>query len=196
MKEIEELSQFCRNLRWLLWRRNPDPASWVRELVHLSRKSISSSRSVGLLRGAEPDPNEVQVLADLNGLEVEELQGVPLYALNHSVLRENLCHLLDALPQGEKERAAEAIGVRPSQLSRWKNQVENPRKENVRKLLRFHGLDPDLDVERLPIFLSLEPLSGYAQKEWVASRVRELPASEIAQIYPALRKLLRYDEKD
>jgi len=146
--------------------------------------------------GAELQPDEKQVVSEVVGISVEELDSVPLYARDSTVLLRNLQYLLEAIPQGQQERVAKEIGVRSAQLSRWKSGNGKPRKANLRKLLRHHNLDPDLDLENVPLFLAYEPISAYVKKDWVASRVCEMSPSDIAEIYPALKKLLRPDEKD
>ena len=105
---------------------------------------------------------------------------------------------MEAIPYGEGKKAAARIGITEGQLSRWKKwgDQNKPYPANLRNLLKFHGMDPDLDLEGVPVFLSMEPLSGCAQKEWLSSRVREMPAAEVAKIYPVLRKLFRYDEEN
>ncbi len=196
MPDKEQLNEVIWNLRWLAWKRNPNPANWAAELRAMSRGFVSWSRALGLLSGSDPSREEADAIASVAGLEREELLGVPLYARESSVLHENLGYLVASLPQGEQKAAAVFIGISASQLSRWQKMKGRPRKANIRKLLRFHGMDPDTDLEKDPLFLSMEPLSGYAQKAWVAGRVQDMPASEIATIYPALKKLLRDDAKD
>jgi hypothetical protein len=167
---------------------------WAVELNKLTRTYLGFSRASGLLQGADAKPDEVRLLAELFKVEQEELVSVPLYTRDSSVFWENLRYLVDSIPHGKKETVAKAIGVTAPQFSRWANGEIKPHKKNLKLLLKLHGIDPDLDLASVPLFLALEPLSGFDQREWIANRVRDLPAAEIARIYPALRKLLRYDE--
>lgn len=198
MDELQELSQLTLNLRWILRRTDKKSDQWAGELVRMTRKTISSSRAFGLLHGVEPTPAEVAVLVDVTGFEKEELFGVPLYTRERPLFAQNLRHLVESIPHGQGRQAAAKIGITESQLSRWRKwgDERKPHRTNVRNLLKFHGMDPDLDLDDVPVFLSMEPLSGYAQKEWLTSRVREMPASEISKIYSALKRMLRYDEVD
>ena len=148
----------------------------------------------GLLQGADAKPDEIRLLAELFKVEQEELVSVLLYTRDSSVLCENLKYLVASIPHGKKETVAKAIGVTAPQFSRWAIGEITPHKKNLKRLLKLHGIDQDLDLTTVPLFLALDPLSGFDQREWVANRVRDLPAAEIARIYPALRKLLRYDE--
>jgi transcriptional regulator with XRE-family HTH domain len=194
MESLDRLSQFTLNLRWLMSQRASAPSEWGGALEKLSRSVLGYSRALGLLWGADPKTSEVEMLGELVGFDTEELRSVPLYGRDQSVRRMNFQYLLDALPKGAAQEAAQSIGITPSQLSRWRQGVENPRATNVRKLLRFHGMDPDIDLDKVPLFLSMEPVSGYQQKKWVADRLMEMPADQMAAIYPALKKMLRTDE--
>ena len=196
MEDFHLLSQFTLNLRWLMSQKEQNPSEWGKTLEKLSRGYFTHVRAVGLVFEAKPTPAEVEALADLTGHEAEELLSVPLYGREDSVRRLNFQYLLDALPKGEGQVAAKMIGITPSQLSRWKGGVEKPRASNSKKLLRFHGIDPDTDLDKVPLFLSMEPVSGYQQKKWVADRLMEMPADQMAAIYPALKRMLRPDEKD
>lgn len=197
MDEFRELPQLALNLRWILRSVGRNPDQWASELVRMTRKSLSFSRATGVLHGAEPTSAEVAVLIEMTRFDREELLGVPLYTRECPLFAQNLRHLVETIPHGQGRDAAEKIGITESQLSRWRKWGDDrkPHPSNVRRLLKFHGMDPDLDLEEVPVFLSMEPLSGYAQKEWLASRVQEMPASEIAKIYPALKRMLRYDEE-
>lgn len=196
MQEFRDLPQLALNLRWILRGRDPSPDAWVSELVRLSRKSLPLTRAIGLLRGAEPTPAEVGLLIEITGFEKEELLSVPLYTRGLPLFALNLRHLVESIPHGQGRDAAARIGITEGQFSRWRKwgDERKPHRTNVRNLLKFHGMDPDLDLDRVPLFLSMEPISGYAQKEWLSSRVQEMSAAEVAALYPALRKLLRHDE--
>lgn len=171
-----------------------DPTSWGTELSKLTRNYLGYSRALGLLMGADPNPDETQMLAEQFRLDPEELVTVPLYTRDATILQLNIRYLVDAIPHGQKDKMAKAIGVTPPQISRWASGEIKPHKRNIGQLLKLHGIDQDIDLTSIPLFLSLEPLSGFDQRYWVANRVQDLPAAEIAKIYPALRKLLRYDD--
>ncbi len=197
VRGITDVSQSCLNLRWLMRQRCADPTMWALELNKLTRTYLGFSRATGLLLGPDArreTPEEIRMLAEVFKVEPEDLVSVPLYTRNSSIFRENINYLVESIPHGQKETVAKAIGITAPQFSRWSGGDIKPRKTNLRKLLKLHGIDPDLDLESVPLFLSMEPLSGFDQRRWVANRVQDLPAAEIAKIYPALRKLLRYDD--
>jgi len=118
--------------------------------------------------------------------------SVPLYTRESSIFRENLRYLVNSIPHGQKETVAKSIRITPPQFSRWANGEIKPHKKNLKLLLRRHGFDSDLDLTTVPLFLAMEPLSGFDQRQWVTNRLKALPAAELALIYPALRKLLSY----
>ncbi len=194
VRGITDVNQCCLNLRWLMRQRCADSSLWAVELNRLTRTYLGFSRATGLLQGADAKPEEIRLLSELFKIEQEELVSVPLYTRDSSVFRENLSYLLSSIPHGQKETVAKAIGITAPQFSRWSNGEIQPRKKNLRLLLKLHGIDPDLDLTTVPLFLALDPLSGFDQRQWIANRVQDLPAAEIARIYPALRKLLRYDD--
>lgn len=189
---FDSLPQIVWNLRWLMYRRDPDPAKWPSLLSEGTRHFIRSNRARQILERGDLGLTESELGAILEcyGLDREELMSVPMYGAKESIRRENLKYLIRALPKGAAKQAAGKIGITASQLSRWKNNVERPHPTNFRKLLKFHGMDPDLDIDSESLFLSMDPLSGFAKKAWVLNRVKEMSPSEIAEIYTGLKRIL------
>lgn len=185
----------CLNLRWLARLRDPAPETWAQRLVEMTRDYLTTKRATELLRGAVPTEKEIALIAEITGHEPEQLTQSPIYGDASSVRRENIRFLLAALKhrKGEGRLAAKEMGISPSQLSRWRKQVEKPRLKNIKALLRFLGIDTETDLDRVPLFLALEPLSGHEQKRWILRRVQETSNDEISRLYPALRKMFRED---
>jgi len=194
MENLTALDQFCLNLRYLARQRNSDPELWPKEVEKLSRGFIRGKRPLGLLMNEEANGDEVAAIADLTGIEPDTLRVAPLYHEEPLDLQ-NLRFLKSEIEHGHHERVAEAIGVTKFQLSRWGEKVKAPHPNNVRKLLKYHGIDPDIDLKVVPLFLSLERISGFAQKRWLLQRLEELPVAEVTAFYPALRRILRRNEK-
>ncbi len=195
MESKNDVSQFCLNLRWLARAKEVDPLKWAEKIASTTR-FMDKKRATGLLMGAKPTDKEVEVVADAFGQELESLITAPLYGSGTTLRTQNLRCLVEALPKGQGQVAAKEIGITAPQLSRWGTKVLNPREEHVRKLLKFHGMDQDIDLQDVPIFLSLEPISGFGRKSWMIDRLREMPADEAAELYPAMKKLFRRDAKD
>jgi transcriptional regulator with XRE-family HTH domain len=196
MDDFLSLPQITMNLRWMMRAKNSDPSQWAGELTKLSRSFLKDDRSLALLAGQNPTSAEVAVIAEQSGRDAEELHSVPLYGGKEQVRKENLRYLLDALPQGQSKVVAKKLGVSDSQVSRWKSGTGIPRAKNIRNLLKLHGVDPDIDLEKIPLFLSIEPVSAYTQKQWVLDRIQDMPSDEVAKIFPALRRIVRYNEKN
>ncbi|MEZ5325777.1 MAG: helix-turn-helix transcriptional regulator [Verrucomicrobiales bacterium] len=154
---------------------NPD--EWPRHLVTLMRNFVKKNRATALLLGAGPTSDEVAAIVDMTGIDRETLIGVPLYTQAESLMAQNLRFLRAQLPKGQAEKAAREIGITPSQLSRWGSGIDRPRRSNVRKLLKFHGIDQDIDLTDVPLFLTMDSISGHAKKQWAAMRLQEMPAS-------------------
>ena len=192
MSDLSKLPQASLNLRWLARKRTANPDDWSAVLA--SAAGLSPDRVQALMIGAQPRGAELDALAAAAGREPEELASAPLYGGGEDILRHNLHFLLDAIPAGQGAEAARSIGITASQLSRWKSGLRRPHPRNLRGLLRYHGLDPDIPLDREPLFLMMEPVGGHIQKQWLVARVEEMPNADIVQLYPALKRLLSTDE--
>ncbi|MGZ0710093.1 hypothetical protein ACWPKO_17320 [Coraliomargarita sp. W4R53] len=186
------------NLRWIARSFESNPDRWAEVLAKKVRHGVIENRMILLLMGVESKPADLDVFEDFLGYSREELQVAHLYEQDSPLIASNLAYLVGAIPRGQAKRlAAEKIGVRYEQLVRWGKwpSDKSPHPHNLRNLLKFHGIDPDLDLTKEPLFLSMEPISGYAQKKWVEMRVEEMSASEMATLYPALKRFFKSDEK-
>ena len=195
-EEISNLPQFTLNLRYLAKSKFPEssPEQWSRLLA--SRSGIPDRRVSALLNGEASNQSDLDKVASAFGLEATTLGSAPLYGNEgQTILRENMRYLLGSLPKGVRSRLAESVGIRQEQLSRWEKDV-TPEVKNIRSTLKFFQLDPDLDLQREPLFLSLDPVGAHAQKAWLLTRLKDLPPSEVGEVFVALKRLLRLDEKD
>jgi transcriptional regulator with XRE-family HTH domain len=105
--------------------------------------------------------------------------------------KENLRFLIGSLKgQGGQKKLAQALGVLPSQVSRWKKGGVIPHGSNLRDLLKFFSLDADLDLGKTPLFLANFPIHGVAQKEWIIQRLQEMPHEQLAPHFPSISKLI------
>ena len=195
-EELLKLPQFTLNLRFLAKSNFPEssPEQWSRLLA--ARSGISDRHIFALLNGETPSRSDLDKVASAFGYEAATLGSAPLYGHEgETILRENLRYLLDSLPKGGKSRLAAAIGIRQEQLSRWVKDV-TPEAKNLRSTLKFFQLDPDLDLEREPLFLSLDPVGAHAQKAWLLTRLKDLAPSAVGEVFVALKRILRLDESD
>jgi transcriptional regulator with XRE-family HTH domain len=106
------------------------------------------------------------------------------------VLTENLRRLLASVPHGDKQLIAAAAGVNPATLSTWEGGAHQPRPENRRRLLASLGVWPDADLDEEPLFLSPLPLTVYERRRWLKGRIDTLPPGLLADLFPALQRLL------
>ena len=76
------------------------------------------------------------------------------------------------------------------------DQPRDPRSppQNLSLLLRRFCLDPELDLAKEPIFLSMVPVGAHLQKAWLLKRIEETPPEEIAKVFPALQRIFGKDE--
>lgn len=197
MEDFSKLPQFTLNLRHLAFSQLPDASFEDRSLWLAKKSGLSHRRVADLLQGEAPARTDLEKFASAFGLEETVLGSAPVYGNEeNTVLRENLRYLLRSLPKGEKSHLAMTIGIRPEQLSRWTKDVVVPEAKNLQKTLKFFQLDPDFDLVRSPLFLSLDPVGAYKQKEWLLTRLKILPPGAVAEVFTALKRLLRLDEKN
>lgn len=159
---------------------NPDPASWAKTIS--VRSDLSEGRAAELIQGGQPKRSEESALAEAFGLDASELLAAPLY----DVLKENLKYLLKALPRGERKKLAVALDLTQSQLSRWVTTEVRPERINLRRLVRYFGLDPDLELSQEPLFLSTGPVGGYAQKQWLIRRIQAASPERIVKHFATM----------
>jgi transcriptional regulator with XRE-family HTH domain len=102
----------------------------------------------------------------------------------------NVSYLMRALPQGEQKKMAAEIGVAEETVSRWAKGKVPPNSGNVKDILRYLRIQYVPDFSEAPLFLSLQPVGQYAQRDWLKKRLEALPAQELGRLFPALEKLL------
>jgi hypothetical protein len=196
MPNSEHLHQEHWNVRYLASRIDPRPEFWPATVQ--KRTGIRRHRAQQILRGAPIKREETAVIAAAFEIDVNELQSNPIYGHGvESVLRLNLRYLIDSLPHGEKKNLAKSIGVAEETVSKWISQGSRSlHPKNLSGLLKHFGLDPELDLAKEPIFLSMAPVGGHLQKAWLLERVKEMPPEEFVKVFPAVQRIFRKDETD
>ena len=106
MEGISDVSQCCRNLRWMVRQGCQDPSQWAVELNKLTRTYLGFNRAYGLLAGVDAKPDEIRMLSEIFKVEPEELVTVPLYSRDGSVFQLNLAYLIESIPHGQKDKVA------------------------------------------------------------------------------------------
>lgn len=183
-------------MRYLASKVDQRPQTWAATLQ--KRTGIGLYRAEQILRGALIERQEVAMIAAAFDIDAEELQSNPIYGRgDESVLRLNLRYLINSLPHGEKKNLAKAVGVAEETVSKWISQGSRGlHPKNLSRLLKHFGLDPQLDLAKEPIFLSMDPVGAHLQKAWLIQRIQETPPAEIGKVFPAVQRIFRKDEKD
>lgn len=181
-------NNFCENLRYLLWKREPDHREKWRELItNWSCNDIVRARK--LLNGAEPNEGEIRNLAEILNLEQEILLFSKLLK-PEEILFQNINYLFHELDHGMKGEYAKALGVDLSTISRWRRGKAKPTRFHIDKLCIKFFLDPELNLEEQPLFLSPTPTSIAARREWIKTKLDKLSPSELNELFPAFHRLL------
>ena len=181
-------------VRLRLWREDKQRAleleldtreDWVKRLRRFT--SLTRPRAEALLAGAPLGEGEVGHLVEVLGVSGEEevffeVEGV-------DVPSENVRYLLSAMPH-KKGEFASRIGKDPTTISRWATGKTRPPPKTLEKIADFFGLRA-VDLSRDPVFLSWQPPTPHQRRELLKSRVDSLGDDDLAELYPALLKLLK-----
>jgi transcriptional regulator with XRE-family HTH domain len=179
----------AENLRYLLWREKVQRDRWAVELA--ARAGIAVSRAKDLLNQRKPSPDEQRRIADAFVTDESELVHARLAEhVEGGVLNGNLNYLADQLVRGEKRKLANAIGIHPTTLSDWLSGKREPQQSNLEGFARYFGISANVDLRTTPIFLSMLPVGDLERKAWLRERILEIDATTLAELFPALQRLL------
>lgn len=178
------------NLRFLLWKRNPDRRTWpdlAAEWVE-----CDTPRAEELVRGDRLRKDEISRLAKYAGVSARDLvrENLLSNAKDVDILRENLLCLVDGLERGEKRTFAAAVGVHQTTVPAWLSGKQRAERTNVYAVVKYFRLPAGTDLETEPLFLSPLPASEVSRKRWLKEKIDELDAARLQDLFPALAKLL------
>ena len=179
---------FTENLHFLLWSKEPADRDRWRALL-AGWAGCDEMRSSGLIRGAFPNPRELRHLAEATGHDEEKLRLSRLLDARE-ILARNIDYLFAALDHGRKGEYARALDVDLSTISRWRRGKVRPSRSHVRGLATKFLLPAELDLEETPLFLSPTPVSASQRREWLKARIERLAPDQLAELFPALERLL------
>lgn len=184
---------FSRNVRLLLWRKAPkNRQKWVAELALWARTTDERARAL-LLGESPPNDAEMTAIADATHHTDADLSYSDLVEESKvDILAQNLTYLLDSLEHGKRQELAQNLHVHKGTVSRWGARTRRPSLPKLQKLAEHFGLSVG-KLQKEPLFLSIEPVTAVQKREWVCEQVRKVPEKELAELYPALRKLLTND---
>jgi transcriptional regulator with XRE-family HTH domain len=187
MRKSESL-RVVRNLRFLLWRKKVQAERWESTLGQWVNAGERSGAE--LLRGSEPTPSEIDLIADRFSLGDDELIFSDLLAESDTpILRENIGHLVVSLGHGGINTLAEILDVNRATIFAWRQGRQEPTATHRRELLRYFGLPLDLNLETEPLFLDERPIGEAATRHWLHARLDALDRTTLLALFPALQRL-------
>jgi len=141
--------------------------------------------------GEDLTSKEKKALEKATGLAPEELSGDLLEKHDGDVLVENIRHLIDGLPHGQKKEFAAKLGVDVTTVSRWLGGAQRPTRKKLEAIARYFGLPQGTDLDSDPIFLWTDPISESQIKSWITEKIQQMEGKTLREIFPVLRRLLK-----
>jgi len=175
------------NVRYLLWSRPVERSRWEGTVANWAGCGVERARA--LLRGELPKPEELAALSSASGVAEPDLAYGRLVE-GRDILLENLRHVFEEQEHGAKARMALQLGVHPGTLSAWLSGRQRPRGAQLERLTRLLGLLDGTELETRPLFLSLDPVAAQQRRAWLKERLDELDDRTLAELFPALKRLL------
>lgn len=193
MDDLAGLSIENLNIRYLVWKENPEPDKWV-SVLH-KKAGLPDKEAKAILTGSQLSKKNRDAIIEGFHIDGDIFSTARLFGLSSAeIQKENIKYLINSLPQGEKQKLAKAVKVTSESVSRWssgKNPASHPK---VQQLLQYFCLNSNMILSEAPLFLSLRPIGYYAQKEWLQKQVASLPADELTKLFPALEKMFGHYE--
>ena len=121
----------------------------------------------------------------------EDLSGDLLEKHDGDILVENIRHLIDGLPHGQKKEFAAKLRVDVTTVSRWIGGAQRPTKKKLEVIGKYFGLPPGTDLDSEAIFLWTDPVSETQMKSWLMEQIQQIDGKTLREVFPALRRLLK-----
>lgn len=193
---IEVAANFSENVRYLLWREDTAKGGairrddWPRRVATWLGGDVAAAGA--LLRGMRyPQSEELERVSRAAKIDVEDLLYRNLLQEHGvNIVRENLATLMFRLGSGKKAQLASHLGIHPSTLSRWLRGTHTPEVKTLRAVSAYFRLPVDAELQSDALFLSLYPVSDFERRAWAERRIRDLDHGTLAELFPALAKLL------
>jgi transcriptional regulator with XRE-family HTH domain len=185
------MDELMRNIRYLLWKEGTEGKDWPSKLTEWLGCSLQ--RAEDLLKGEGKDltSKEKKALEKATGLAPEGLSGDLLEKHGEDILVENIRHLIDGLPHGQKKEFAAKLGVDVTTVSRWIGGAQRPTKKKLEEIAKYFGLPLGTDLGSEAIFLWTEPISESQMKSWITENVQKADGKTLREVFPALKRLLK-----
>ena len=185
------MERLKRNIRYVLWKGGAERKEWPSKLVGWLGCSLPKAEERLEGEGEELTLKEKKALAKVMGLSPEDFSADLLEKQGVNILVENIRHLINELPHGQKKEFAASLGVDVTTVSRWIGGAQRPTKKKLEEIGRYFGLPPGTDLDSEPIFLWTEPISESQMKSWIADTIQQADGKTLREIFPALRRLLK-----
>jgi transcriptional regulator with XRE-family HTH domain len=185
------MDRLKRNIRYLLWKEGTEGKEWPSKLAEWLGCPLQ--RAEDLLKGEGEDltSKEKKALEKATGLAPEELSGDLLEKHDGDILVENIRHLIDGLPHGQKKEFAAKLGVDVTTVSRWIGGAQRPTKKKLEEIGKYFGLPPGTDLDSEAIFLWTDPVSETQMKSWLMEQIQQIDGKTLREVFPALRRLFK-----
>jgi transcriptional regulator with XRE-family HTH domain len=180
-----------KNIRYLLWKGGVERKDWPSKLAEWLGCPL---RRAGDLLESHDEPltlKEKKALESATRLSIENHSGNLLEKNDVDILAENIRHLIDSLPHGQKKEFAAKLGVDVTTVSRWIGGAQRPTKKKLEEIGKYFGLPPGTDLDSEAIFLWTEPVSESQMKNWIMERIQQADGKTLREIFPALRRMLK-----
>jgi transcriptional regulator with XRE-family HTH domain len=180
-----------RNIRYILWKEGAERKDWAPSLSKLLKCSLPRAEELLEGEGVELAPKEKKTLAKAACISLNDVSADILETQRVNILVENIRHLINGLPHGQKKEFAASLGVDVTTVSRWLAGAQRPTKTKLGEIWKYFGLPPGADLNSEPVFLWTEPISESQMKAWIVETVREVDGKTLRDIFPAMRRLLK-----
>jgi len=185
------MDRLARNIRYLLWKEGADRKDWSSRLAKWLGCPLQRAEDLLEREGENLNPKERKALEKATGLAPEKLSGDLLEKHDGDILVENIRHLIDGLPHGQKKEFAAKLGVDVTTVSRWIGGAQRPTKKKLEEIGKYFGLPPGTDLDSEAIFLWTEPISESQMKSWITENIQKADGKTLKEVFPALKRLLK-----
>jgi len=199
-----------QNLRFLLWQdeilnlqKRQKVSKWPERTTKWCQKlafwaECDFLRAEAILKGAKISQAELNNIKHNKPLNEDEFIAITNADMLHlqldnqplNIWQENVLFLLDRLNHGDKSKLAKVLNTSPSNFSRWKKKIHTPEITYKDIIHNFFNIHSHIDLEKDPLFLSIEPIDVPEIKLWLCQKIQELPEKTLQDFFPALKRLL------
>lgn len=185
------MDELNRNIRYFFWKGSAERKEWPSRLSTWLGCPLPRAEELLEGEGDELTAKEKKALAKATGISPDDLSADQLERQGVNILVENIRHLINGLPHGQKKEFASSMGVDVTTVSRWLGGAQRPTKRKLEEIGKYFGLPPGTDLDSEPIFLWTEPVSEAQMKNWISERIHQADGKTLREIFPALRRLLK-----